>query len=276
MFSRRNWRYLTGAALLVLSLWALWFFTAQEPRQLRVRNEVLPVPVTQALLAALQARLPDIALIVDQTPALPGATGDQMPDIIFGDLKLMALYGAAEEIPMVRDGVALIVNARNPIRELTAGDIEAIYLRKVRDWKFVGGEETAIDVLRRGSGYAETAAVLRYFNIHALRTIDPFHGGRSGLAIAKVAAEPGTLGFVSLIQAERAQQSGQQIKLLAAQGISATRENLVNGSYGLQRSLGIGLSARCRDLAPAIRQTLQADSVQQALSAAGFDATLRM
>ncbi len=276
MFKRHYKILIIGSVVALLSLLTLVLMPGTAPRQLRLRNTVFPAPVAQALLAALQQELPGMVLTIDRLSTLAPLQDTQQPalDIILTDLHSMAVYGAVAEIPVVRDGVALIVNANNPIRELTAGDVEQIYLRKLHDWKFVGGEDAAIDVLRRGSGYAEVATTLRYFKIRALRTIDPWHSGHSSVAIAKVAQEPEALGFVSLAMAHRARAEGLTVKLLTVQGVTASPENVLNGSYQLQHTLGIGLTDQCRDLLPQVQAAAASAAVRQAIVSAGFDLSL--
>ena len=46
--------------------------------------------------------------------------------------------------PIARDGLAFIVNAENPVKDLTHQQIKDIYLKRITNWKEVGGEDAPI------------------------------------------------------------------------------------------------------------------------------------
>lgn len=46
--------------------------------------------------------------------------------------------------PIARDGLAFIVNAENPVKNLTHQQIKDIYLKRITNWKEVGGEDAPI------------------------------------------------------------------------------------------------------------------------------------
>ncbi len=45
---------------------------------------------------------------------------------------------ALKEIVICRDGIAIVVNPRNPIKDITLRQVRAVYGGKIRNWKQLG------------------------------------------------------------------------------------------------------------------------------------------
>ena len=272
--SGRHKAYLTAitAGIVVCLLVFLFWLPVQQVRQLKLRNDVFPEQVVQVLLDEMRRMLPDTVITLDQ-PDLRPVTRESLgrpADIIFSDTDFLKSYGALEQIPLARDGVAILVHAENPIRELMARDLEEIFLRKLRNWKLVGGVDGEIDLLRRSSGYAEMMAVVRHYNIPVRRSIETMRGGHSKLVIDKVAGQAASLGFASLVMALQAQQQLPSLKLLAVDGVDPGFNSLQDRTYPLHRALGIGLTESCIDLLPLFQKLAASEPVQQALREAAY------
>jgi phosphate transport system substrate-binding protein len=55
------------------------------------------------------------------------------------------------EIEIARDAIGVIVNAKNPVQQLTLQQVSDIYSGKIKSWKEVGGEDRPIVLLSRES-----------------------------------------------------------------------------------------------------------------------------
>ncbi|HEX9982304.1 MAG TPA: phosphate ABC transporter substrate-binding protein [Thermoanaerobaculia bacterium] len=53
------------------------------------------------------------------------------------------------EVPVARDGLAVYVNERNPVKELTVAQVRDIYTGRVTNWKQVGGNDAPIVLYSR-------------------------------------------------------------------------------------------------------------------------------
>jgi phosphate transport system substrate-binding protein len=53
------------------------------------------------------------------------------------------------EMPIARDGLAVYLNERNPVKELTLDQLMAIYTGKVTNWKEVGGSDAPVVLYSR-------------------------------------------------------------------------------------------------------------------------------
>jgi phosphate transport system substrate-binding protein len=57
----------------------------------------------------------------------------------------------ANEIPVALDGLAIVVNASNPIKSLTMDELRRIWTGQITDWSQVGGKKESIAVFSRDS-----------------------------------------------------------------------------------------------------------------------------
>lgn len=72
------------------------------------------------------------------------------------------------EIPVARDGLAIYLNERNPVRELTLQQIMDIYTGRITNWKEVGGGDAPIVLYSREN----SSGTYVYFKDHVLRGRD--------------------------------------------------------------------------------------------------------
>ena len=102
------------------------------------------------------------------------------------------------------DGIAVIVNPRNPVSQLSIPQVRAIYEGEIKNWKEVGGDDAAIEllgrdrnsgtfevftekVMRKDSQTPETPAIIR----------PDQQFGDSGLIVDAVMHLPNAIGYVS-------------------------------------------------------------------------------
>jgi phosphate transport system substrate-binding protein len=72
------------------------------------------------------------------------------------------------EFTIAYDGVAIVVNTANPVKELTTDQIAAIYTGKVTNWKDFSVKDSPIVVLSRDS----SSGTYAFFKEHILQTKD--------------------------------------------------------------------------------------------------------
>jgi phosphate transport system substrate-binding protein len=130
---------------------------------------------------------------------------------------------------IARDGLAVIVNPANTIQDLTLEQICGIYSNSITNWDQVGGSDSKIHVITReeGSGTrsAFTDLVMKETEITPKAIVQDSNGAVRQL----VADDPNAIGFISLGLVN------EKVKALMLQGIAATPENVINGSYKLSR-----------------------------------------
>lgn len=126
------------------------------------------------------------------------------------------------------DGIAVIVNTANGVKNLTLEQIASIYTGEISDWSELGGEAGEIVVIGReaGSGTRDgfesitgtkDACVLR----QELTS--------TGDVIATVKSNENAIGYASLASVD------ETVSVVSVEGIIPSAETILNGSYKIQR-----------------------------------------
>jgi phosphate transport system substrate-binding protein len=128
------------------------------------------------------------------------------------------------------DMIAVIVNDKNGVRDLTVKQIEGIFTGDITDWSEVGGKAGAISVYTRNT----TSGTYKSFQEMAMDKRDygsstQKMAGNEQIA-AEVANNPNGIGYVGLAYAEK--DGARAVKVA---GVSAKPKNA--DSYALSRKL---------------------------------------
>jgi phosphate transport system substrate-binding protein len=140
-------------------------------------------------VSALEAEQCDVAMMSRKMK------GDELEKLS----KLGDLGAPGSENVIAMDGIAVIVNRGNPVRELTLEQIAGIFTGGVRDWSEVKGRGGKITVYARDekSGTFDTFKNLVLGKEKKLSTTQPKFEDSKKLSEA-VAADPNGVGFVGL------------------------------------------------------------------------------
>ncbi len=174
--------------------------------------------------------------------------------------------------PIARDGVGLIVNARNPVPALADAQVAAIYRGEIRSWAALGGRDAPISVVHKAEGRATLEVFLMHFRLGDREVRAHVIAGENEQAVKTVAGDPDAIGYVSIGTAEVDIGHGVPIRLLAAGGVPATLANVRLGTYPITRPLQLVTQEPARGLAqdfieyvrgPAARAVFEAQSFVQ-------------
>jgi phosphate transport system substrate-binding protein len=132
---------------------------------------------------------------------------------------------------VANDGIALIVNPANPVKNLTKQQAADIFLGKITNWKDVGGDNSPIIVMTRetGSGTRATLEELLMAKASVVSTASPYTS--SALIKAAVAGNKYAIGYDSIGFVD------STVKVVALDGITATSTTVINKTYGMSREL---------------------------------------
>ncbi len=129
------------------------------------------------------------------------------------------------------DGLAVVVNPKNPVKALTVSQIAGIYTGKISNWKQLGGEDAKIVVVSRdtNSGTYET------FNELVLKkaaiTKDAEYVGSNGQARTRVNTTKNAIAYVGLGFVD------DTVKPLSVEGILPAAKSVSTGKYPIARPL---------------------------------------
>lgn len=129
------------------------------------------------------------------------------------------------------DGLAVIVNPKNPVKALSMQQISDIYTGKISNWKELGGEDAKIVIVSRdtNSGTYET------FNELVLKKApvakDAEYVGANGQARTRVNTTKNAIAYVGLGFAD------DSVKTLSVNGILPNAKSVSSGKYPIARPL---------------------------------------
>ena len=129
------------------------------------------------------------------------------------------------------DGLAVIVNPKNPVKALSMQQISDIYTGKISNWKELGGEDAKIVIVSRdtNSGTYET------FNELVLKkdpvAKDAEYVGSNGQARTRVNTTKNAIAYVGLGFAD------DSVKTLSVNGILPNAKSVSSGKYPIARPL---------------------------------------
>ena len=149
---------------------------------------------------------------------------------------------AAKELhltPIGREAFVFFVNSRNPVEGLTVEQIQGIYTGQITNWNQVGGKNQPIRPFQRLENSGSQSALLRLMD--GLPLIEPEKEDRvdgMGGIIRQVASYrnyKNSIGFSFRFYASE-MAANDQIRLLALDGVSPTKESIRDGSYPISDS----------------------------------------
>ena len=160
--------------------------------------------------------------------------------------------GTVLALPIGASGTGVGVNASNPVKALSKDQIRQIFAGQITDWSQVGGTPGKIRVLLREPDSATRTAFEGYFfgkdkPAYSKDAIEVFQKDETLKAISSF---KDAIGMMTMT----ADTFGStDVRLLAIDGISSTRENLANGTYPIRRPLYFVYNTDVTKLKPAIK-----------------------
>ena len=126
------------------------------------------------------------------------------------------------------DGIAIIVNLKNPIMDLDIETIGKIYTGKIKNWSEVGGEDCEIVLIGREAGSGTRDGFETITNTKD-KCVYRQELTSTGDVITTVSNNPGAIGYASVASVKG------NVKMLTVGGVQATEANIKDGSYAVQR-----------------------------------------
>lgn len=135
--------------------------------------------------------------------------------------------GAVETVVAI-DGIAVIMHKDNRVSNLTSVQLSDVYIGRIRNWCEVGGVDEAIVVVGREAGSGTRSAFEEFLDVKDMCAYAN-EMDSSGAVMARVAATPGAIGYVS------ADIPDDTVRVLALDGRLPTKGQIQAGSYCMSR-----------------------------------------
>ncbi len=173
--------------------------------------------------------------------------------------------GAVENIVAI-DGIAVVVDPSNTVAGLTKDQLISVYKGEIKNWSELGGEDAPIVVIGREAGSGTRGA---FEEILGLEDACAYASelDSTGAVIAKVAATPGAIGYVSLDALD------DTVKALTLDDVEATAENIKAGNYFLSRPFVMATKGEISEQSEAVQELfkyLASDEGKQVISGVGL------
>ena len=128
------------------------------------------------------------------------------------------------------DGIAIIVNAENPVDDLSVDQIAQLFTGAATDWSAVGGDAGTVACIGResGSGTRDGFESITGTKDACVLTQELTS---TGAVIEAVKGNPSAIGYASLSAVE----GKDGIKAVTVGGVACSEETVLDGSYAIQR-----------------------------------------
>ncbi len=136
--------------------------------------------------------------------------------------------GLTEKI-FAYDGIAVIVNPANKVKDITVEQLAQIYKGEITNWKDLGGEDAQIVVVSREDGSGTRGAFEEIVGFEEELTANATIAEGNGNVQSTVAENENTIGYVSFTYIN------DTIKALTVEGVEATTDNVLNETYKVSR-----------------------------------------
>ena len=133
-----------------------------------------------------------------------------------------------KETTLALDGIAIIVNPQNPVKDLTLEQIAKIYTGEITNWKDVGGEDAEIVRIGREAGSGTRDG---FESITDTKDACQYRQEltSTGDVITTVSQNPNAIGYASLAAIK------DSVKALTVNGVAPTEATVKDGTYLVQR-----------------------------------------
>ena len=177
------------------------------------------------------------------------------------------------EIVVARDGIAVVVNPKNPLGELDMQQLEQIFTGAYTHWNQVGGPDEEILVFSRES----SSGTYVFFQEHVLKKKDYTPKAKlmpaTSAIIESVSSDEGAIGYVGLGYALAAKD---KVRILAVKAdanstaVMPSDETVTSGSYPIARPLYLYVNTKAPENITAFVNFCLSDAGQAIVRKAGY------
>lgn len=171
--------------------------------------------------------------------------------------------GIVENIVAI-DGIAMITDKSNTVKNLTKQQLADIYTGQITNWKEVGGKDQQIVVVGREAASGTRGAFEEILEIKdKCKYANELN--ETGAVVAKVQETAGAIGYVSL---DIVQDSQDKVNTLQLDGVDASEATILDGTYQLQRPFVMATKGEIKDQneqVQAVFQFIQSEKGQEVI-----------
>ncbi|MEI7473793.1 MAG: phosphate ABC transporter substrate-binding protein [bacterium] len=150
-------------------------------------------------------------------------------------------------VTVARDALDVIVNEKNPVKNLTRANITDIFSGKITNWKELGGPDAPIFIVKQPNDFAETIQLEKYSGLKNAESAESGVNGKftsktetisSNLDLVSYVGEnPTAIGYCSNGTAVTFKEQGIAVKIVSLDGVTPSKETVFNHTYPVPREL---------------------------------------
>lgn len=222
--------------------------------------------VIAALIESFNSKNPDVTITYDATGSGTGITAAQegSADIGLASRDLKDDEKGLDETVIALDGIAVIVNNKNSVKNLTLAQIADIATGKVKNWKEVGGDDSPVAVIGREAGSGTRDGFESIVDVSDKCVYDQ-ELTSTGAVIAAVSSNENAIGYASLSAVS------DEIKTVTVDDVECSEDTILDGTYKIQRPFAMitNSSSKPSEAAQAFIDYAKSDEVADIISEAG-------
>lgn len=222
-------------AILGLLVWAgSAVFTQAEDLSgsITIAGSTSVQPLSDELAKAFIAKHPNVKIFVQGGGSGAGikAAMNGTADIGASSRELKDSEQGLNEITIAKDGIAVVVNPKNKIKDLSMEQIKSIFAGKTTDWKAIDGKKGKIIIVNREAGSGTRGAFEEIvMDKENPLTNDCLVQASTGAVKSTIAITKEAIGYISLGALD------SSVKSITVNGIAVTEPNIINKSYKISR-----------------------------------------
>ncbi|ODQ01182.1 MULTISPECIES: phosphate ABC transporter substrate-binding protein [Salinivibrio] len=220
---------------------AMFSASASAQETVSISGSTSVTEVMEVLAETYHQQHQDTYIEVQGTGSSAGIKAAKNGTSYFGmasrELKASEKESSLKETVIARDGIAVVVNNANGVKNLTADQIAKIYRGEITNWSNVGGENKPIVLVTRDTASGTRGAfesimgLKRKVNGMKVSAISQKAQVANGNGVVKtiVANNPLAIGYISLGSVD------DSLKALSVDGHAPTTEAVAAGDYKVAR-----------------------------------------
>lgn len=164
---------------------------------------------------------------------------DGVVDIGMSSRDLKTEEASLKEFKIAIDGIAVILNPANKVKDISKEQLMQIYTGAITNWKDVGGTDAAITVVTREEGSGTRGAFIELTGIEVKdgdKKVDKtiaaaITQGSTGAVITTVSQDPNAIGYASF----GAVKGKTEVTMISVNGIQISEESIYAKTYVISR-----------------------------------------
>jgi phosphate transport system substrate-binding protein len=178
--------------------------------------------------------------------------------------------------PIANDALVFMVNADNPVTNLTTAQVQKIYTGEITNWKQVGGKDQKIEAFQRNADSGSQALMVKLV-MKSLKMAEPPQGYSIGemegliSAVKSFDGSANALGYTVYYYADDMKMA-QGLKLLSIDGVKPIDETIASKTYPFLNPYYAVISAKAAKDSPArvLYTWLQSPEGQHLIKTEGY------